>query len=158
MLSIISSVGKNMEIGKNNSLIWHIPSDLKFFKNMTMDHTIVMGRNTYLSLPGKLPGRKIIVLSSKKIDDDSECVSNINEILNRYLSTDEEIFICGGASIYSQFIEHCKYLYLTEIDSYDKDADTFFPKFNLDDWNKEIISTGTFKNINYSICKYSKKN
>ena len=87
---MISSVGKNRELGRKNELIWHIPKDMKFFKNTTMGHVVVMGKNTYESLPGDLPGRKMVVLSFDKIVGNVETVYSVEEILNKYLDIDEK--------------------------------------------------------------------
>ena len=130
MISMIAAIGKNNELGKNNDLIWHFKEDMKFFKETTMDHKVVMGRKTYESLPGGLPGREIIVISTKPVDKDIIYYNNINSIVDKYKNTEEEIFICGGASIYKQFLPYADKLYLTEIDSEDEDADTFFPEFD----------------------------
>ena len=80
-VSMIAAVGKNLELGKNNDLIWHFKEDMKFFKNTTMGHTVVMGKNTYNSLPGDLPGRKMIVLSTSAVLDNVEVVRDKKEIL-----------------------------------------------------------------------------
>ena len=114
MISMIASVGRKLEIGKNNQLIWHIPEDMKFFKNTTMGHKVIMGKNTYLSLPGDLPGRKMIVLSSSSVDKDVMVVNDIKEILDKYLDSDEEVFIIGGAFVYKKFIDYADKLYLSE--------------------------------------------
>lgn len=157
MISMISSVGKNRELGKKNGLIWHIPRDMKFFKDTTMNHTIVMGFNTYKSLPGDLPGRKIIVISYDEMDGNVEVVHSIDEIVERYLNSPEEIFICGGASIYSQFIKYANKLYLTEIDDEDNEADTFFPEFDKNEWNRQILEENSYKNIKFKMCLYERK-
>ena len=152
MISMISSVGKNGELGRKNELIWHIPKDMKFFKNTTMGHVVVMGKNTYESLPGDLPGRKMVVLSFDKIVGNVETVYSVEEILNKYLDIDEEVFIIGGASIYSQFIKHANKLYLTEIDDECSDADTFFPEFDKNEWNREVLDMGNHNGINFEMC------
>lgn len=157
MISMISSMGKNRELGRKNDLIWHIPKDMKFFKNTTMGHTVVMGKNTYNSLPGDLPGRKMIVLSTSAVLDNVEVVRDKKEILDRYLDTEEEIFIIGGASVYEQFIDYADNLYITLIDASCDDADTFFPKFNINEWNEEIIDTGMYNDISFKIYKYERK-
>lgn len=157
MISMICSVGRNRELGKNNQLIWHIPRDMKFFKETTMGHTVVMGKNTYLSLPGDLPGRNMVVLSFDKILSNVSTVYSVQEILDKYLDTPEEVFIIGGASLYSQFIEYAKTMYLTEIDDVCDNADTFFPEFDKNEWNKEILGTDTFKDIKFTMCKYVRK-
>ena len=157
MISMIASVGKRGELGKNNELIWHIPEDMKFFKNTTMGHTVIMGKNTYLSLPGNLPGRQMIVLSSSMDDKDVNVTSNIDEILDKYLEVEEEIFIIGGAFVYKQFIDYADKIYLTEIDDECLSADTFFPSFDKNEWDREIINTGIHNNLSYEMCKYIRK-
>ena len=157
MISMISSVGKNNELGKNNDLIWHFKEDMKFFKNTTMNHTVVMGYNTYKSLPGNLPGRRIIVVTSKKIDG-VDTINGIESIIEKYKNTDEEIFICGGASIYKQFLPYADKLYLTEIDSEDKEADTYFPEFNKEEWKRRVLKKGNQDNMKYKMCTYERKN
>ena len=139
MISMIASVGKNMELGKNNNLIWHFKEDMKFFKETTMGHKVIMGRKTYESLPGNLPGREMIVISTKTVDGDVIVFNDINSIVDKYKNSQEEIFIIGGASIYKEFLPYASKIYLTEICAEDLAADTFFPSFNKDDWNKVII-------------------
>ena len=158
MISMIASVGKNMELGRKNSLIWHIPDDMKFFKKTTMGHIVVMGKNTYDSLPGDLPGRKMFVLNSNKVlgNANVQTIYSIDEILEKYINSDEEIFIIGGASVYSQFIQYASVLYLTEIDDECIDADTFFPLFDKSKWEKQILYSAHYKNNFYKICKYSR--
>lgn len=159
MISMIASVGKNMELGRKNSLIWHIPDDMKFFKETTMGHVVVMGKNTYDSLPGNLPGRTMLVLNTSKIldNDNVQTIYSVDEILEKYTDSDEEVFIIGGASVYSQFIQYASILYLTEIDDECIDADTFFPLFDKSKWKKQILYSNYYKNNFYNICKYSKK-
>ena len=156
MISMISSVGKNLELGKNNDLIWHFKEDMRFFKETTMGHKVVMGYNTYKSLPGDLPGRDIIVVSSKRIKG-VKTVNGIEPIVDKYLNGDEEIFICGGASIYRQFLMYASKMYLTEIADSDKEADTFFPEFDKNEWNKSLIKEGKFKDITFKMCLYERK-
>lgn len=158
MISMIAAIGKNNELGKNNDLIWHLKEDMKFFKKKTMNHNVVMGRKTYESLPGGLPGRKIIVLSTKPVDKEVIVFDNINNIVDKYKNNEEEIFICGGASIYKQFLPYADKLYLTEIDSEDKEADTFFPEFQKDNWNKSLIEEHNQKDIKYAMYLYERKN
>lgn len=157
MISMICSMGKNRELGKNNKLIWHIPDDMKFFKKTTMGHPVVMGMNTYKSLPGILPGRKMIVLSRNAVLDDVLVINNKDKIIDEYLKSDEEIFIIGGAKVYEQFINYADNLYITLIDEKCEDADTFFPIFDENDWNKTILDTGIYNDIKYKMCKYERK-
>ena len=156
MISMISSVGRNRELGKNNNLIWHFKEDMKFFKEMTMGHTVVMGYNTYKSLPGDLPGRHIIVTTFRELDG-VDTVSNIDEIVTVYKDSEEEVFICGGASIYKQFLPYADKLYLTEIDDSDDRADTFFPEFDKNEWNKTLICEKESNGINFNMYLYERK-
>lgn len=157
MISMISSVGKNRELGKKNDLIWHIPADLKFFKKTTMGHTVLMGLNTYKSLPGDLPGRKMLVLNFDKADGPVETYYDIDSVLKEYLDSDEELFIIGGASIYQQFLKYATTLYLTEIDDSDEEADTFFPEFDKSEWNREVLGVDNYQDISFEMCKYVRK-
>ena len=145
-----------MELGKNNNLIWHFKEDMKFFKETTMGHKVIMGRKTYESLPGNLPGREMIVISTKTVDGDVIVFNDINSIVDKYKNSQEEIFIIGGASIYKEFLPYASKIYLTEICAEDLAADTFFPSFNKDDWNKEIISENVENNIQFKMCLYQK--
>ena len=157
MISMIASVGRNLELGKNNNLIWHFSSDMKFFKNITMGHKVIMGRRTYESLPGKLPGREMIVISTKSVDSNVKVMHSINNIVDIYKNSEEEIFIIGGAKIYSEFIDYADRLYLTEIDATDNEADTFFPKFNKNEWNRTVINTDISNDIKFEMCLYERK-
>lgn len=156
MISMISSVGKNNELGKNNNLIWHFKDDMKFFKDTTMNHTVVMGLNTYKSLPGDLPGRHIIVVSFDPVNG-VDTVNGIEPIIEKYKDSEEEIFICGGASIYKQFLPYASKLYLTEIDAICNDADTFFPEFKKDEWTKTFLEEHNAKDINFNMYLYERK-
>ena len=153
MINIIAAVGKNLELGKDGNLIWNIPNDLKYFKKVTKNKIIVMGRKTYESIGMPLPNRKNIVLTRQNIKiDNVKIVNNINEILN----TKKDVFIIGGESIYKEFLPYASNVYLTEIED-TKEADTYFPKFNKDLYNKEIICKESYNNLNYTFVVYRKK-
>lgn len=156
--TIIAAIGKNRELGKDNDLIWHLPNDLKFFKEMTNNHAIIMGRKTFDSLPRMLPNRKHIVLtSSDNLPSEVEVYKELKQILESYKDSQEEIFIIGGASIYSQFLEHSDKMYLTEIDEEDKQADVFFPEFNREDYTSELIKENEDNGIKYKHMVYRRK-
>lgn len=140
-ISIIAAIGKNNELGKNNGLIWPLKEDLKFFKKLTTNHVIVMGRKTFESLPGMLPNRHHVIISSNSdFDEKIEVFNNINSFLEKYKDYKEEIFIIGGSSIYKAFLDYSNKLYLTEINEEDKNADVYFPVFDKSLWNKEYLS------------------
>lgn len=140
-VSMIVAVDKNFGIGKDNGLLCYIEDDLKYFKSMTLGHVTIMGYNTYNSLPIKpLPDRTNIVLTRKAIELDGAIVMNsIEEVLeaidNEY--SDRKIFICGGESIYRQFIDMASKIYITHIfESFD--ADTYFP--SIEGWKLADIN------------------
>ena len=157
-INLIAAIGKNNELGINNDLIWKIKEDLKFFKETTMGYPVVMGRKTYESLPKILPGRKNIVISTTNIkNSEIEVYKSIRDFLVEYQNSNDEIFIIGGASIYKAFIDLASKMYLTQIDSEEINADVYFPKFDISDWNKEIISNHEENNIKYSHVLYKRK-
>lgn len=139
-ISMIAAVGKNLELGKNNDLIWHFKEDMKFFKETTMGHPVIMGRRTFESLPKALPGRRNIVISSNPDykADGAETVTSINEALE--IAKTEDVFIIGGGRIYKEFLPYADNLYLTEINAECTNADTYFPGFNKSDYIKEIVN------------------
>lgn len=156
MLSIIAAIGKNRELGKGNDLVFHLKDDMKFFRETTSDHTVVMGRKTWDSLPGKLKNRTNVVISRHEIEGADESISNIEAFIATNKDTDEEVFVIGGASIYAAFLPYAKNLYLTEIES-NADADVFFPEFDKSLYEKEVLKKGTENDLDYSIVKYTKK-
>lgn len=156
MISIIAAIGKNNELGLNNDLIWHLPNDLKFFKEKTLNQNIVMGYNTFVSLGRILPNRKHIVLSFEKVRLPLEVIQFNNlEDLNNYIK-DKDVFIIGGASMYKQFIDKADRLYLTEIDDTHK-ADVYFPNFDKSLFDKKILGTNSDNGIIYTFTLYERK-
>ena len=134
-ISIIVAVAKNNAIGKDNKLLWHLSEDLKRFKKLTTGHYIIMGKNTYYSLPRRpLPNRTHIVITDVQEEQIDDCIMaySIDEAIEK-MNPDEENFIIGGASIYRQFLAHANRLYITWVHE-DFDADTFFPELNEDEW------------------------
>lgn len=155
-ISVIAAVGKNYELGKNNDLIWHFKEDMRFFKQTTMGHTVVMGRKTFESLPKALPNRRNIVITSDENykADGAEVITDINDVYN--LAENEEIFIIGGGKIYDEFISDADKIYLTEIDAEDKSAAVYFPHFDKSLYNREVIATYDVNGIEFSHVLYSK--
>ena len=144
MLSIIAAISENNVIGKDNKLLWHLPEDLKRFKNLTTGHTIIMGRKTFESLGRVLPNRKHIVITrdtNYKVDNEAvEVIHDIKE-LQRYVDSEEEIFVIGGAIIYSQLISKAKKMYLTVIHK-KFEGDAYFPKIKEEEWDKVETEQG----------------
>lgn len=141
-ISMIAAVGKNLELGKNNDLIWHFKEDMKFFKETTMGHPVIMGRKTFESLPKALPGRKNIVISTNPEykADGAEVVTSVEESIKLAETEDTDAFVIGGGRIYTEFLPYADNLYLTEINAECPDADTYFPDFNKSDYIKEIVN------------------
>lgn len=152
MISIIAAIGKNGELGKNNSLIWHLPGDLKFFKEITKEHKVIMGLNTYNSIGKPLPKRKNIVLTDdlKKINNNELFIyDNIDKLIKKELENNEENFIIGGASLYNYFYNIADKMYLTLIEAEDKEADTYFPKIDEKLWKQRELGKNEDNNIKY---------
>ena len=155
-VSMIAAVGKNLELGKNNNLIWNFKEDMKFFKDTTMGHTVVMGRKTFESLPKALPGRKNIVITSNADyqAQGATVVTSVEEALQ--IADNEEIFVIGGGKIYAEFLPYADKLFLTEIDAECADADTYFPQFNKSDYIKEIINYYDIDGVEFYHVVYKK--
>lgn len=137
MLHLIAAVAKDGGIGKDNRLLCHLSADLKRFKKLTMGHTMIMGRKTFESLPGILPGRPHIILTSNTayhVDSPAVTIYHSLDELYRNLRDDEDYFIIGGASLYKECMDKAATLYLTEIDA-SFPADTFFPPVDTTKWH-----------------------
>ncbi|MDQ3049182.1 MAG: dihydrofolate reductase [Bacteroidota bacterium] len=147
MISIIVAVGKNNVIGKDNKLIWHLPADMKFFKEKTTGHCIITGRKNYESIPEKfrpLPNRTNIIIT-RQIDYPAPgaiIVGSVEEALSLAKKTgDEEIFIIGGAEIFRQTLHLTDTIYLTKID-HEFNGDVFFPVLPEDQWKETQRTAG----------------
>jgi dihydrofolate reductase len=134
-VSIIVAIASNYAIGKDNDLLWHISDDLKRFKRITSGHTVVMGKNTFYSLPVRpLPNRKNIVLTDVEGETIDGCVMaySIEDAIDK-MDEGKENFIMGGGSIYKQFMPLADKLYITRVHK-DFEADTFFPEIDTKEW------------------------
>lgn len=135
-LSLIAAIANNHVIGKDNRLIWHMPADLKHFKELTLGHTLIMGRKTFESLKSPLKGRTIIVLSRQKDYDAGECqVAHKLDDAIKLVKEEKEVFIAGGAQIYNEAInlKKTRRIYLTRIYA-SFEGDAFFPEINPEQW------------------------
>lgn len=141
IISLIVAAAENNAIGKDNKLLWHLPNDMKFFKNTTWGMPVIMGRKTYLSLSGEpLPGRYNIVVSRQQdhgIDrDDVWVVSSTDEALKKAEETDcKEVFIAGGGQIYDAYLPIADKIYITRVHA-QPEGDAFFPAFDENEWEK----------------------
>ena len=139
MLSIIVAIAENNVIGKDNQLIWHLPEDLKRFKQLTTGHTIIMGRKTFESLGRVLPNRKHVILCNDavlNIDDENVEVLPSIDLLDKYINSDEEHFVIGGATIYKLLMPYANKMYITKIHQ-SFDGDVYFPEIKEEEW-KEV--------------------
>ena len=140
-ISIIVAVAADGAIGRNGDLIVRLRPDMRHFRQTTMGHPIIMGRKTWESLPnGALPGRRNIVISRNEAFNapGADVFQSIEDALAS-LANGEEAIIMGGGQIYSMTLPYAERIYLTEIDTYSPDADTFFPKLNSTEWKRENI-------------------
>ena len=139
-ISIIAAVAENNVIGNDNALLWHISEDLKRFKQLTENHSVIMGRKTYLSLPFRpLKNRRNIVISrNTSAIEGVEVVSSVEKALN-LCENDDEVFIIGGASVYEQTIEIADKLYITRILKH-YFGDAYFPMIDEKNWKKTFHS------------------
>ena len=136
-ITTIAAIGLHREIGRGNQLLWHIPDDLKRFKALTTGHPCIMGRKTFESIVailGKpLPGRASIVVSRDAAYKGPTFVTagSVEEAVEKakLVSGSDDIFIIGGAQIYTAALAFCDRLLLTLIDDEAKDADVFFPEY-----------------------------
>ncbi|WP_292010056.1 dihydrofolate reductase [Chryseobacterium sp.] len=137
MTTIVVAMGENNEIGSNNRLLWHLPTDLKHFKELTSGHPIIMGRKTYESIGKPLPNRTNIVVSRKKdwFEEGILIVGSIKEALKFAKKIDEKVFVIGGGNIYEQTIDLVDRLEVTVVKA-NLEADTFFPKIDEKTWVK----------------------
>lgn len=162
IISIIVAIDQNNAIGKNNQLLCHLPNDLKYFKSVTQGHTVIMGRNTYESLPnGALPNRRNIVLSKNQDLRFDKCEMAVSLSDAIALCKDEdEIFIIGGATVYAEAIDFADKLYITYIQHWFGNTDAFFPPVNVDKWveSSRIENAADEKNkFAHAFVVYNKK-
>ena len=134
-VAMIAAVAENRAIGNNNELIYWLPDDLKRFKQLTTGHTIIMGSNTFRSLPkGALPNRRNVVLSRKKIAfPGAEVFPSLEEAL-KSCANEETVYIIGGEQLYSYALPFADTLYLTEVKNTPEKADAFFPEWRGGEW------------------------
>ena len=157
-ISIIVAIASNRAIGKDNRLLWHLSDDLKRFKKLTTGHTLIMGRNTFLSLPnGALPNRRHIVISDIAGEDFEGCemARSVEEALELAGSV-EECFVIGGGMVYRQFLPLAGKLYLTRVHA-SFEADTFFPEIDFSQWKArgtEEVEAGEHNQYRHTYTAY----
>ncbi|WP_121639817.1 dihydrofolate reductase [Virgibacillus sp. Bac330] len=136
MISLLLAMDKNRVIGVNNGLPWHLPKDLRFFKEKTINQTVIMGRKTYESIGKPLPNRRNVILTKTKRDfpKDIEVIHNLQTVLQwNEKHPEQEYFIIGGAHVFEQILPNADRMYITWID-YSFKGDTYFPSFSEQNW------------------------
>lgn len=156
-LSIIACVSRDLGLGQAGKLLWRIPEDMQFFKQTTMGGTVVMGRKTFESIGNPLPGRTNVVLSSRLLEVSGiEWCSNKSDLDEFLESQPGKKFIIGGASLYQMYIDEAERLYLTEVDGI-RNADTYFPDFDKNKFNRAVLASGDNDGIKYEIVEYTRR-
>lgn len=152
-ISIIAAIGKNRELGKDNKLLWHIPEDMKRFKELTHGHAVIMGRKTFESIGRPLPNRlNFIVSRDPNYTPNGVAIvcSSLEDALEKAKEREvNEIFIIGGGQIYKEALPLADKLYLTVVDAAFPDADTYFPEY--DEFKKVTFEKeGSTKEYHYT--------
>jgi dihydrofolate reductase len=136
MISLVVAAAENNAIGKDNQLLWHLPNDLKFFKNTTWGMVVVMGRKTFEAVNKPLPGRVNIVITRQTnwTAEGAVTATDLNDALKKAAETNcKEIFVIGGGEIYKQSMAICNKIYITRVHA-TLDGDTFFPVIDESNW------------------------
>ena len=159
MVSIVAAVADNGAIGKDNSLLWHISEDMKFFRELTVGGTVIMGRKTYESIGRPLPRRRNIVISRQMQPVPGiEVFPSIEEAVKA--AADEKCFIIGGGEVYRQAMPSAGKLYITRVHVSPDDADTFFPEISPAVWietEHSGLRSDEASGITYEFLTYSRK-
>ncbi len=165
ILSIISAIGENREIGEKNNLLWNLPADMKHFKETTSGHVVIMGLKTFESIGRPLPNRRNIVLA-QNYNIQLEGVEIFNSVeslldnLDKSLNKDEEVFVIGGGQIYKLFINMADRLYITHVNKSFPNADVFFPEIDSS-WSvvsKTNVMTDSKNNYDFYFSLYERLN
>ncbi|AIF43619.1 dihydrofolate reductase [Virgibacillus sp. SK37] len=161
MISLLVAMDKNHVIGHNNGMPWHLPKDLRFFKEKTTGQTIIMGRKTFDSMGGSLPNRKNVVISrNKKLKNEVEVIHDLETVKewNRQ-HPEQEFFVIGGGNIFKQALPFADRMYITWIDE-EFEGDTYFPTFSDEEWNLTSKTKGEKNETNpydYYFLQYDRK-
>lgn len=136
MISFLVAMDQNNVIGYNNDIPWHLPRDLRFFRELTTGHTIIMGRKTYDSIGKPLPNRRNVVITRQNVElpDEVEVIHDLNTLYEWHKENPhEELFVIGGGNIFKQVLPHADRMYITLIED-TFEGDTYFPDFPEEEW------------------------
>ena len=155
-IKLIAAIGKNRELGRDNTLMWNLPGDMRFFRTTTQGSTVIMGRKTYESIGRPLPKRENIVIS-RNTELKIEGVHVVSSLDEAIAAANGDAFIIGGASIYAAALPLADELILTEIDMTYPGADVFFPKFDPSLYTSRTIAEGEDGGVRYTHVSYVRK-
>lgn len=161
MITAIAAVSRNWGIGRDNDLLYNIPEDKKFFRRTTLEHTVIMGRKTLLSLPGGKPfkDRNNVVLSRNEDfrPDGVTVLGSVEEAVKYAENEGGEVFIVGGGSVYKEMLPFCGKALITKMDG-EPDADVFFPNLDeLPEWKLTGESEEQeYEGVKYKFCTYER--
>ena len=161
MISAIVAVDNNWGIGFNGDLLEHIPEDLKYFKELTSGHCVMMGRKTWDSLPKKpLPNRKNYIISNSQpaILGDNIIRFQMDDAITFLNYVWEDVFIIGGGKIYKELLPYCDRVYVTKIFKDHTEVDTYFPNLDeSDEWAPGMCSSiHNYKGLTYQFWQYDR--
>jgi dihydrofolate reductase len=162
-INCIVACSKNRAIGRENTIPWHLPADLKYFKKITSGNTIIMGRKTFESIGRPLPNRTNVIISRKTdlIIENCYVFDSLEKALDfANIKGEENVFIIGGGEIYKDSISKCNKLYFTEVDVEIDDATVYFPEISDKDWlleSEEKHLADDLNKYNYSFKIFSRK-
>ncbi len=156
-ISIIVAMNNKRVIGLNNALPWHISEDLKHFKKLTLNHSVVMGRKTFESIGKPLKQRKNIVISrNESLNFEGVMIVNSIDKAISIANDESEIFIIGGEQIYSISLSIATHMYITEV-NHNNEGDAFFPNFKKNQWSEISRQNLTSENgLDFSFVEYEK--
>lgn len=155
-IKLIAAIGKNRELGKDNSMMWNLPGDMRFFRATTQGSTVIMGRKTYESIGRPLPKRENIVIS-RNAELKIEGVMVVSSLKEAISAANGDAYIIGGASIYAAALPMADELVLTEIDMDYPGADVFFPEFDSELYERKVIADGEDGGTKYTHVSYVRK-
>lgn len=155
ILSMIAAMDNNRVIGKDNSIPWNLPCEQLYFRNITMGHPVIMGRKSFESIGKPLEGRRNIILTkdSNYSAKGCEIIHSVEEALELFSKSSEEVFVIGGQEIYRQFLPYANRLYITIIDN-EFNGNKYFPEININEWKIVSFNKGINDESSYSYCHF----
>ena len=158
MIKLIAAIGENRELGKSGDLIFHLKDDMRFFRETTTGHKILMGRKTFASIGRPLPHRETFVVTHdpSALPSGVTPVSDLDAFLEKYHTSPETLFVIGGATVYEKSLPYASELLLTEISASDPAADVFFPPFDKSRFKKTVLKKGKENDLAFAITSYQR--